>query len=104
MTTPNFKNMPAGAIPVYQGVASVAVLTASGQVKTGAGVFGGIFVGIAGSGATVSVYDGTSTSGTLLWTMTANAQVEATAGVIFANGLYVDIAATTAPTIMVGYF
>ena len=101
---PNAQSNPAGAIPVYQGATSVAVVTASGQVKTGAGVLQGVNLGTAGSGATVSFYDGDSDTGKLLWSFSADAMpYDTKPGVPYATGLYVSIVASTSPSVNITY-
>lgn len=104
MAFPNSQSNPTGAIPVYQGASNVAIVTASGQIKTGAGVLQGINLGAAGASATVSFYDGTNTSGKLIWSCTANAMpYDAKPGVAFMTGLYVNVSATSAPSLNVTY-
>ncbi len=104
MAFPNSQSNPVAAIPVYQGASNVAIVTASGQIKTGAGVLQGINLGAAGASATVSFYDGTNTSGKLIWSCTANAMpYDTKPGVAFATGLYVNVSATTAPSLNVTY-
>ena len=103
MTTPNAKNQPAGAIPVYSGAASSAVVTASGQVKSSAGVLASAAIGVTGSGGTISLYDGTSTSGKLLWTISQTAVAQQEIGVAFSTGLYVSFSAAGA-TANITYF
>lgn len=63
MTTyPDDQGNPAGAIPVYLGGGSFDNIAVSEytQVKSGAGVLGGVVVGTAGTGSAVSLYDGES--------------------------------------------
>ena len=103
MTTPNAKNQPAGAIPVYSGAASSAVVTASGQVKSSAGVLASVAIGVTGSGGTISLYDGTSTSDKLLWTISQIAVAQQEIGVAFSTGLYVSFSAAGA-TANITYF
>ena len=103
MTTPNAKNQPAGAIPVYSGAASSAVVTASGQVKSSAGVLSTVAIGVPGTSGSISLYDGTSTSGTLLWTISQTAVAQQDIGIAFSTGLYVSFSAAGA-TANITYF
>lgn len=88
---------------VYQASAHVgtAITTnASTQVKTGPGILMGLSVNTAGSSWTATIYDGTSTSGTLLYTVDLN-----TVGpiifpnTIFNTGLFIVTAGTTAGSV-----
>jgi hypothetical protein len=77
---------------------------ASTLVKTGAGVLHSLTINNIGATATVTVYDGTSTSGT---------EIAALGGTLgfgnvlydakFATGLYIVIAGTTSPDITLTY-
>lgn len=77
-------------------------------LKTGPGVFYGALVTTAGSADTLTAYDNTAASGTVL----VNAASVASAGAVttgfpagigirFVNGLTVVLAGTTAPTILI---
>lgn len=84
-------------------------LTNSTLVKTGAGVFHGLVVGAPGTSITVTVYDNTAGSGTILYGPyvlgTAGTSIEMPGGgFTFATGCYVSFSGTTdTPNISVGY-
>jgi len=88
---------------VYQSSAHVgtAITTnASTQVKTGTGIFFGFSVNTAGSAWTATVYDGTDTSGKLLYTIDLNTVGPVvTPPTIFNTGLFVVTAGTTAGSV-----
>lgn len=90
-------NIPLGAAP------SAAITTNTGtQVKTGGGVLTGLSVLTAGSAWTGAIYDGTSTSGTLL----ANVSLDAVGPITFSpirfiTGLFVETAGTTPGSVTV---
>ncbi|MGC9271243.1 hypothetical protein [Acidiphilium sp.] len=93
-------NLPLGTRP------GTPITTSTGtQVKTGGGVLMGASVLVAGSAWTASVYDGTSTAGTLLYVLSADA-----VGPIcipptrFVTGLFVETAGTTAGSIVMAHF
>ncbi len=73
---------------------------ASTQVKTGPGVLMGLSVNTAGSAWTATIYDGTSTAGKLLYTVS----LDAVGPVVFPNtvfntGLFIVTAGTTAGSV-----
>lgn len=69
-------------------------LTASGLIKTGPGVLKGMYVNSTSSG-TIKVYDGTSSSGTVINnTITPAVGYHNLGDVAFVTGLYVTIGST----------
>lgn len=87
----------------YQAAAHVgtAITTnASTQVKTGPGILYGFTVNTAGSAWTATVYDGTSTAGKLLYTLSLDATGPIqTPPTIFNTGLFIVTAGTTAGSV-----
>ncbi len=87
-------------LPIGVPVGTAITSNASTQVKTGGGILMGLSVNTAGSAWTATIYDGTSTSGTLLYTVDLN-----TVGPItfpptrFVNGLFIVTAGTTAGSV-----
>ena len=110
---PNSQGNVAGAIPVYtianasSGASSKNIAAAGNtQVKTGAGTFLGLSVNTGQSGATVTVYDGTSAAGIKLGTFSAAAQGGPAipgSGLAFTTGLFVVVAGSPAPDVTVVY-
>lgn len=93
-------NIPLGA------TLSAAITTNTGtQIKTGPGVLTGLSVNTAGSAWTATIYDGTSTSGTKLYTIDLNAVGPiAIPPTRFVTGLFVQTAGTTAGSAQVVSF
>jgi len=93
-------NIPIGTRP------GTPITTNTGtQVKAGGGVFFGFSVLTAGSAWTASVYDGTSTSGTLIAVVSLDATGPVTYPPIrFVDGLFVETAGTTAGSAVVAHF
>lgn len=91
---------PAFGLPVGVPVGTAITTNASTQVKTNAGVLMGLSVITAGSAWTATIYDGTSTSGTELYTVSLD-----TVGPIvfpptrFTTGLFIVTAGTTAGSV-----
>ena len=99
---------PAFATPVYittyAGAATVNITTATGTlVKTGAGVLNSIAVNTAGAGSDVKVYDGTTSGGTLLGTISTAAQTVLNLGWSFTTGLFLTTENGTPANITVSY-
>ncbi|MFM0428197.1 hypothetical protein PQQ75_04205 [Paraburkholderia aspalathi] len=86
------------------GLYKYANLSAAGStlLKTGIGSLGGVVVGTGAAGATITLYDGTNTSGTLIAVLSAAAPVPLTFGVSFFTGLYVVVAGGS-PNVTVSY-
>lgn len=77
-------------------------------VKSGAGVLAGIFIGTPGATDTITIYDNTAGSGTVLsvindGTSSANMLTFPSPGIAFSTGLTLVVAGTTAPDITVSY-
>ena len=76
------------------------------QVKTGAGIFLGLSVNTGQSGASATVYDGTSAAGKKLGAYSAAAQggpVLPQAGLAFTTGLFVVTAGATPADITIAW-
>lgn len=112
----SFQNNPANAIPVYIasapsgsgiGTKTLNITTATNtQVKTGAGTFLGLSVNTPEAGATATIYNGTSSAGTLLGVFSLAAQTSLTmpgGGYPFTVGLFVVTAGGTPANITVAY-
>lgn len=88
---------------VYQSSAHVGTAitsNASTQVKTGPGVLFGLSVNTAGSAWTATIYDGTSASGKLLYTVGLDAVGPVTTPpTIFNTGLFIVTAGTSAGSV-----
>ena len=88
---------------IYQSSAHVgtAITTnADTQVKTGPGILFGFSVNTAGSAWTAAVYDGTSASGKLLYTLSLDTPGPiVTPPTIFNTGLFIVTAGTTAGSV-----
>ena len=89
-------------------MAKTSVVTASGVVKnTGGGVIYAIHVTKPGTGASsITIYDNTAASGTILWQgdgLNSMGYVFGEPGVASTQGIYVAVAGTTAPTVVVSY-
>lgn len=80
-----------------------AANTAGVQVKSGAGVLGGISVNTAGLTSSATLYDGTNTSGTKLGTFSTLAQVSLPLNLAFATGLFVVLAGGTPADVTIAY-
>jgi hypothetical protein len=78
----------------------------SAAVKSGTGALGGIIVGAAGTTISITVYDNTAASGTVIfgpYVLVAGASLQF-GGAAFGTGLYVAFSATTGtPNITVLY-
>lgn len=108
MTFPNSQSNPKGAVPVYlcanpYGGQIIQNLTANGGVlvKTGPGTLDSVVVGIAGSGSSLTIYDGTSASGTLLGTVSTVVQNALALGWSFQTGLFVNAAGGSAANVTI---
>ena len=100
--------MPQGAqavsatITAAKSVMNFSAANAGAQLKTGKGVLNGITVNTGVAGASVALYDGTSTAGTKLGTFAATAQFGATSlGIPFTTGLFVVV--TNAPDVTISF-
>lgn len=71
-------------------------------LKTGIGSLGGVAIGTGAAGASITLYDGTSSAGTLIGVIGAAAPGTATFGVQFNSGLYVVVAGGS-PNAVVSY-
>jgi hypothetical protein len=93
------------AQPVTQGATpyNTAANTTGYQVKSGAGVFSGITVNTAGLTSSATFYDGTSTGGTKLATISTLAQVSLNYNIAFVTGLFVVLAGGTAADVTISY-
>jgi hypothetical protein len=93
MTTPYVSPPP--------GTATYAHLTAgSTLLKTGVGSLQGVDINTAGTaGATVTLYDGTSSGGTEIAVISAAEQFNPRFGVQFTTGLYVALVGTPDVTV-----
>jgi hypothetical protein len=78
---------------------NISAATAGTQVKTGAGQLWTVAINNAASGSIITLYDGTSTSGTPIATIDGDVQVSLDYGLVFKVGLYVVV--TDAPNITV---
>lgn len=90
-------NIPLGAAP------SASITTNTGTlIKTGGGVLTGLSVLTAGSAWTGAIYDGTSTSGTLIANVALNTVGPISfAPVRFVTGLFIETAGTTPGSVTV---
>lgn len=92
-------------IPLGAALSTAITTDTNTQVKTGGGVLMGMSVLVAGSAWTATIYDGTSASGTELYTVALD-----TVGPIvfpptrFVTGLFVVTAGTTAGSVKVANF
>lgn len=102
MAYPSNQTNPAAAIPVYSGAAKYSHINAAGntQAVTGTGVLLGVVVNTGVSGATVTLYDGTSAAGTLIAVISAATQGGFTYGVGVTTGLFVVVAGTPDVTVL----
>jgi len=85
---------------------AVGRVTASGQLVTGSGVIYGIGVVGAGGLATVTLYDNTAASGTVLWELETLAEESPQLGglgIAYSKGIYVSIAGAGSPSVTVNY-
>ncbi len=87
-------------VAVSWDASSSVTLTNSGLVKTGAGTFYGLVVGAPGTTITVTVYDNTAGSGTILYGPyvlgTAGTAINMPGdGIAAGTGIYVTFSATT---------
>lgn len=81
-------------------IGSAITANANTQVKTGAGILYGLSVNTAGSAWVATIYDGTSASGTLLYTVDLNAVGPiVTPPTIFNIGLFIVTSGTTAGSV-----
>jgi hypothetical protein len=74
---------------------------ASTLLKTGIGSLGGVAIATGAVGASIALYDGTSSSGTLIGVIGAAAPASLAFGVQFFTGLFAVVAG--APNIVVSY-
>lgn len=111
-TYPNDQGNPAGAIPVYLaasvvGGAAYANITTNTNtlVKTGAAAFYGISVNTGGTGATATVYDGTTAGGKLIGTFDVSARgtIMVSVGLALTVGLFIVTAGSGAANLTVIY-
>lgn len=76
----------------------------SALVKTGAGTLAGLHCGAAGTTITVTVYDNTAGSGTIIFSVVLTAGLSVNLNAAFGTGLYVAFSATTGtPNLTVTY-
>lgn len=76
----------------------------SALVKSGAGTLAGLHCGAAGTTITVTVYDNTAGSGTIIYSVVLTAGLSVPLNVAFGTGLYVAFSATTGtPNLTVTY-
>ncbi len=94
----SLNNRPAGA-SAYNTSAN----TAGYQVKSGAGILRGVTVNTVGTTSSATFYDGTSTSGTKLATMSTLSQTSLTYDVSFTTGLFVVLAGGVAADVTIRY-
>jgi len=80
-----------------------AVNNAGVQIKTGAGVFTGLTINTAGTGSSVTLYDGISVAGTKLGTFTTTAQGSISANIAFTTGLFAVLAGAGAADVTIQY-
>ena len=95
---PTVQNQPAGAIPVYQGFSDWAVLGASAgssQLYTGTGYLKAVLITTGAASSTLTLYDGTSSSGTLIgvWS-TAAPEPPLMCGIPLKVGLFAVVVGT----------
>lgn len=84
--------------------AHITAPTAGVQVYTGVGVLKAVIINNIGAGVTVTLYDGTSTSGTEIGVIGGTLTVETlTYNATFNTGLFIVVAATTAPDLTITY-
>ncbi len=82
--------------------ANYSAAQAGAQVATGPGVFKSLSVNTVGSGSTITLYDGTSTSGKKLGTWSGAALLNNLYNLAFVTGLFI-VTTATAPDVTVGY-
>lgn len=102
-------SLPVGAFsqPVQPAGASAyntAANTAGYQVKSGAGVWRGFTINTGGTGSTATFYDGTSTAGTKLATVSTTALATLFYDIAFTTGLFVVLAGAGAADVTITYF
>lgn len=74
------------------------------QIKTGAGTLKGVLVGIAGASSSLTLYDGTSTAGALITTISTNGQANLSdLNIQFSTGLFAVLAGSTIPDVTIAY-
>lgn len=78
--------------------------TAGYQVKSGAGIWQGISINTAGLTSTATLYDGLSTAGTKLATISTLAQNSMRYDIAFATGLFLVLTGGTPADITITYF
>lgn len=108
---PNVQNYRSGAVTVVGYVEArrlgsysfqhFSATTAGTLVKSGPGMLHAVNIGDAGSGMAVSVYDGTSTAGTLIGVFKQAGSFQF--DVAFNTGLFVVISATTMGDVCISY-
>ncbi|MDE2105751.1 MAG: hypothetical protein KGL39_51480, partial [Patescibacteria group bacterium] len=77
---------------------------AGDQVKTGAGVLQGLTINTAGTTSSVTLYDGLSTAGVKLATISSVAQGALTFNIAFTTGLFAVLAGGAAADVTLSYF
>lgn len=96
---------PAQVMPSHPHLSSAITTNTGTQVKTTGGTLMGVIVNTAGTSWTATLYDGTSSSGTLLGTVSLNAVGPISfPGLGFKTGLFVQPAGTTPGSFTVAYF
>jgi len=91
MSFPNSQSNPAGAIPIWDAGGNfhnLSTSTAGYQVKLGAGVAMRVTVNTAGTGTTLTLYDGTDNTGATIATIATTSQVSLEIGAQFSTGLF----------------
>lgn len=99
-----FAQQAAGLQPKGASAYNTAANTAGHQVKNSAGVLHGVTVNIAGLTSSATFYDGTSTGGTKLATVSTLGQTSLTYDIAFATGLFIVLAGGTPADVTVSYF
>jgi len=93
-------------LEVTAGGKSVTSITASGLIKTGAGILRRVLITVAMSTAGITFYDGTSASGTVIGFIPSTGTVNGVPYVLdlpFTTGLYASYGASGTGTVTVSY-
>jgi hypothetical protein len=91
MSFPNSQSNPAGAIPIWDAGGNFhnfSTSTAGYQVKLGAGVAMRVTVNTAGTGTTLTLYDGTDNTGGVIATIATTSQISLGLYAQFSVGLF----------------
>lgn len=94
----------AGIKPAGASAHNTAANTAGYQVKNSAGVLHGMTINTAGLTSSATFYDGTSTAGVKLATVSTLGQASLTWDIAFATGLFIVLAGGTPADVTVSFY